>query len=388
MHTPHNVMDMDASTLFVSYPWQTKEKMKRSQNIPDINNAISPESNIIEVHDPESSRAYIEILSPIQLTLECCRGISDADFTNILMLSPEQSFFYRIDSGSSVNKFNARQPHRHNFFELMIILDGEISQQIEGNDYLYRAGACCVINRNIKHREKFHGSARVLFIGMSAEFISQLISEQTEFYFQNENFNGNSVFDFLKDNMESEEMKNYLDIFPSFQNQHSIVKLRTFSDYLLRLMMFPTLGATYGIKNAICSLFSYLNDKNSFHATPVRLHTGSDLLLFSRVSHLLEDTDGCLTRADLAALLNYSGNYINTVVKRYSGKCLYDYSLTFSLKKAAELIRNSDSSISSIATGLNFSNRTHFYHLFKRRYGVTPGEYRKSVNSQCSCCQK
>ena len=353
--------------------------MKRSQNIQNMNNIASPESNIIEIHDPESSRAYIEILSPIQLTLECCHGTSDDDFINILMLSPGQSFYYRIDTGSSINKYNARQPHRHNFFELMVILDGEISQQIEGNDYQYGAGTCCVINRNIKHREKFYGRAKVLFIGLSADFINQLMAEQSGFYFQNEVFNGNSVFDFFKDNMESEEMKNYLDIFPSFQNQHSIVKLHAFSDQLLRLMMFPSLGATYGIKNTICSLFSYLNNKKSFHTTPVKLHTGTDLLLFSRISHLLEDTDGRLTRSGLADLLNYSGNYINTVVKRYSGMCLYDYSLTFSLKKAAESLRNSNRPVSSIAAELNFSNRTHFYNLFKKKYGVTPGEYRKSV---------
>lgn len=162
--------------------------MKRSQNSQNMSNIISPESNIIEIHDPESSRAYIEILSPIQLTLECCHGTSDDDFINILMLSPGQSFYYRIDTGSSINKYNARQPHRHNFFELMVILDGEISQQIEGNDYQYGAGTCCVINRNIKHREKFYGRAKVLFIGLSADFINQLMTEQSGFYFQNEDF--------------------------------------------------------------------------------------------------------------------------------------------------------------------------------------------------------
>ena len=202
--------------------------------------------------------------------------------------------------------------------------------------------------------------------------------EQNDFFFQNEQFNGNSIFDFLRNNIQTDEQKNYLDIFPSFQNRNSIRQLHALSDRLLHLMLFPSLGSTYGIKNTICKLFSYLDDRESFHATPVRLHTGADQLLFSRISHLLEDTDGRLTRTELSRLLNYSGNYINTVVKRYTGMCLFDYSLTFSLKKAADMLRNSEESISDIAARLNFTNRTHFYALFKNKYGVTPGEYRKS----------
>ena len=339
---------------------------------------ISPDSNIVEVHNQDSRRTYMEILSPIQMTLEYCRGTADDDFINILMVSPEQNFYYRINTGSSLNKFNSRQPHRHDFFELMFILEGEIYQQIEGNDYQYSAGMCCIINRNIEHREKFYGEAKVLFIGLSSELISQLILEQNNFFFQNEHFNGNSIFDFLRNNIETDEQKNYLDIFPSFLNRNSIEQLHELSDCLLHLMLFPSLGSTYRIKSTICTLFSYLDNNELFHATPVRLHTGADQLLFSRIRHLLEDTDGRLTRTELSRLLNYSGNYINTVVKRYTGMCLFDYSLTFSLKKAADILRNSKDSISDIAASLNFTNRTHFYTLFKNKYGVTPGEYRRS----------
>ncbi|HIT89904.1 MAG TPA: helix-turn-helix domain-containing protein [Candidatus Merdenecus merdavium] len=341
-------------------------------------NQSSSENNIIKLHSADSHSAYIEMHSPLQLTLEYCRGTDESDFINILMLSPGQNFYSKIDTGSSLNKFNLREPHRHNFFEIMIILKGEIYQQIEGTDYQYSTGTCCVINRNIHHREKFYGEALVLFIGLSSEFITQLIHEQSSFYFHNEMWKGNSIFNFLKKNIDSEKSKDYLDIFPSFQNQNSIFQLHRISDRLLHLMMHPVLGSTYGIKSMICELFSYLDNKEAFHITPVSIKTSADLLLFSKVSHLFEDTDGRLSRAELSSLLNYSGNYINTVVKRYAGMCLYDYGLTFRLKKASELLRSSDASISSISASLNFNNRTHFYDLFKEKYGVTPGEYRRT----------
>ena len=337
----------------------------------------SAENNIIEIHNPDSRSSYIEMHSPFQLTLEYCRGIGENGFLNILMLSPEQHFYYKVDTGTSLKNFNLRNPHRHNFFELMIILDGEIYQQIEGTDHQYRTGSCCVINRNIHPREKFYGVAMVLFIGLSSEFISQLVSEQSTFCFQNEIWKGNSIFDFLQKNADAEVAKDYLDIFPSFQNQNSISQLHRLSDELLHIMMYPTLGSTYKMKSFICKLFSYLNNAEAFHITPVSIKTKSDLLLFSRINHLLEDTDGCLSRADLSVLLNYSGNYINTVVKRYTCMCLYEYGLTFRLRKAAELLRTSEMSVCSISSSLNFNNRTQFYQLFKKKYGVTPREYQQ-----------
>ncbi len=50
--------------------------------------------------------------------------------------------------------------------------------------------------------------------------------------------------------------------------------------------------------------------------------------------------------------------------------------MTFCLKKAAQYLTESSESISAIAARLKFTNRTHFYALFKEKYGVTPKDYR------------
>lgn len=76
--------------------------------------------------------------------------------------------------------------------------------------------------------------------------------------------------------------------------------------------------------------------------------------------------------------LNYSGDYLNRIVNKYSGLCLYDYGMTFCLKKAVQYLTETNESIGSIATKLQFKNRTHFYTLFKQKYGVTPKEYHQS----------
>ena len=61
----------------------------------------------------------------------------------------------------------------------------------------------------------------------------------------------------------------------------------------------------------------------------------------------------------------------NTIVHKYTGMCLYDYGMTFTLKKAEHLLSDTTASISSIALQLGFNNRTHFYKIFKEKYGIT-----------------
>jgi AraC-like DNA-binding protein len=84
-----------------------------------------------------------------------------------------------------------------------------------------------------------------------------------------------------------------------------------------------------------------------------------------------------MSRVELEQQLNYSGDYLNRIVNKYSGMCLFDYGMNFCLKKAAQYLIETNESINTIATRLNFSNRTHFYNLFKGKYGVTPKEYRQ-----------
>lgn len=349
--------------------------------------AYKDASNILEIHNSKSTiNSYYDMFAPIQFTLSYCSGLSDEDFFNVLSISPNASFFYTSPIVSDFHKFNARSPHQHSFFELLIVLEGNITQRLEDKEYFYPAGTCCLINQNVVHIEKFTGEAKILFIGLSINFIKELLSSHLTAYFPREEAaSENSIFQFMAANIQLEKGKNYLDFLPVFQNQNSISDLHKLSDLLLKAMMFPKFGSTYIIKGLVCELFQYLDNKEFYHISNVELNSSSDLLLFSRIGHLMEDTDGRMSRSDLENVLCYSGNYMNTIVNKYAGMCLYDYGLTFTLKKAERILTDTDKSISSIATQLGFTNRTHFYKVFKKKYGITPGEYRINARSSSPC---
>ncbi len=44
-----------------------------------------------------------------------------------------------------------------------------------------------------------------------------------------------------------------------------------------------------------------------------------------------------MTRTELEQLLHYSGDYLNRIVNKFTDMCLYDYGLTFCMKKSGAL---------------------------------------------------
>ena len=78
------------------------------------------------------------------------------------------------------------------------------------------------------------------------------------------------------------------------------------------------------------------------------------------------------------ALANPGGGFpgFAEIVKKYSGKTLLEYGQDIYLEEARRLLLDTDMSISDIITELGFSNRSHFYRVFRRAFGETPLDYR------------
>lgn len=335
--------------------------------------------NIIAVQGYDSTvDTTYKILAPLQVTVESCGSLEKDSHYSIMLISPIDHWLRSARMDTWFQNFNARTSHRHDYFELLIVLEGEIIQHIEGKDYVYRAGTCCLINRNILHIEKFTGPAKICFVGLSVGFIQTLLDEAKVLYSCDEqNVRTNPVFEFMQTNMGSEIIKEYQDLFPVPKNQSNNVALRDLTSRLIKALLKPSPGSTYFIKGIVCELFAYL--ASGFYATPVRLNASADYLLFLRIRRILEDMNGRISRAELSSILNYNGGYLNKVVQHHTGMCLFDYGMEFCFERVEKLLLTTDCSISEIAIQMKFTNRTHFYSLFHERYGMTPQEFRKKA---------
>lgn len=373
--------------------------MKKNTNIvnttSDIQQILDSSDSSINVQNGDSdfSRFY-HMNVPFQLTLEYCDGSEPEDYVNIVTLSFEKAVFYQESLSMKNYSYAKNAPHFHDFFEFVIVLEGTIVQKIEGKDYLYPAGSCCLINRNLRHMERYQSRCQVLFIGLSPEFVTELFSSAQNAFFTNEKtIYDSALYHFITTDLEIAGERAYLDFIPTYQNHRcvacqnhrsvtyqnhqSAARLHTMAENMIQTLLYPTFGASYQICGLLCAFISDLSSQAHYHCTTIQLDTNSDFLLFSRITRLFEESDGRMTRTEMEQLLHYSGDYLNRIVNKFTDMCFFDYGMTFCLKKAAECLTETEESISAIAARLKFTNRTHFYALFKEKYGVTPKEYRK-----------
>lgn len=152
-------------------------------------------------------------------------------------------------------------------------------------------------------------------------------------------------------------------------------------DEITNLTLNPTLGATLMIKALIYRIFYYLYNPSYYHTDSINLGTPAESALFARITHSMEKANGRISRSELANQLNYSGNYINRIVQKYSGMNTFEYGLSFSMQRTAWLLSNANQTVSEIIEHLGFSDRTHFYKLFNKEFGLTPRNYRIQFKS-------
>ena len=346
-----------------------------------LTEALTSKASSINVQNTQSDiNRFYHMDVPFQVTLEYCSGPEPEAYVNVITLSADRSVLYQETSAAKNYTHTNDVLHFHDFFEFVIVLEGNIVQKIEGKDYQYAAGSCCLINRSLCHLEHYHDKCKVLFIGMSPEFVSELFASAKASAFQREKEICNSdIYQFITADLKNPGEKAYLDFIPTYQNQQHTTKLHSLAEEMIHMLLYPEFGASYQIRGLLCAFMSYLSSPQYYHCSNICLDTSSDFLIISRVTHLFEERDGRISRTEFETLLNYSGDYLNRIINKYTGMCLYDYGMTFCLKKAAKYLTETNESISTIAEKLHFTNRTHFYSLFKEKYGVTPKKYRENA---------
>ncbi len=92
------------------------------------------------------------------------------------------------------------------------------------------------------------------------------------------------------------------------------------------------------------------------------------------------NTIGLPSVAYCAGEMNLSANYFGDLIKKETGKSAHEFIQLKLIDVAKERIFDGKKSVSEVAYGLGFKYPQHFSRVFKQYVGVTPQEYRSSMN--------
>ena len=90
-------------------------------------------------------------------------------------------------------------------------------------------------------------------------------------------------------------------------------------------------------------------------------------------------TDVNFSQSIMAEELGVSQNYLSSQFKAYFGVTMVSYVNSLRAEKAASLLKNTEMTVQEIATDCGFSNGDSLARVFKKKYGVTPSDYRSGI---------
>jgi AraC-like DNA-binding protein len=253
--------------------------------------------------------------------------------------------------------------HYHDFSELVIITRGQGMHHIDGFDYPVAAGDVFLIQGNIAH----------CFVGRI----------EMEHY--------NVMFDpagLTLPEAELRQMPGYQAIFhlePACRRRHRFdsrlqldhIRLTAVED-IIRQMQAEIMGSASGANAAIfgylVALIVFISRQYSTQATSYKR---KGLLRLGKLIGLLEKDYAKEWNLDkLARLSGMSKNNLLLVFKDATGQSPIDFLLNLRLRKAAEMLLNSDCNISETALNTGFHDSNYFTRQFRKKFGRPPRQYR------------
>lgn len=82
----------------------------------------------------------------------------------------------------------------------------------------------------------------------------------------------------------------------------------------------------------------------------------------------------------IAERFHFSANYVNGIFKEQTGETIPSYISNLRLNKARQLLVETGEPISEIAIKVGYSRPTYFSRIFKRKYNLSPIEYRNKFS--------
>ena len=163
-------------------------------------------------------------------------------------------------------------------------------------------------------------------------------------------------------------MDGYTEIMDSFNNLVKIYKNKgEFFELRLKSELF----------NFIYYLFKYQCEKKSVQSSYKEEATKNIKIV---LDYIRENYDKVIEISELSALVNFSSHYFMRFFKENMGVTCVEYMNDYRLNVATSLLTKTNMSINGVAEKVGVPNVSYFNRMFKKKYNMTPREYKKYQN--------
>ena len=261
-------------------------------------------------------------------------------------------------------RFQEFPEHTHDFVEMMYVCAGAITHRIANRTVRVAAGNIIVLGKNTKHsiEPSDYGDIGVNII-ISADLFEIMLGAIR----RDSALNTKSLESFLDHSHER------FRVFPTAQNIEignllenmifsNLVRQKT-EDYLLEQSI--RLLCCY-----LCALSDAPADEDEVSYTE---------LTKKRIIKYIRSTYSTATLTEVAQMLGLSPTYLSRWICANFGKSFKQLLMDERFSVAKDLLATTRTPIGDIIINVGYENSSYFHKEFKKRFGMTPNEYRKDA---------
>lgn len=250
--------------------------------------------------------------------------------------------------------------HTHDFIEIVYVLSGEMTHEIDGCRYRTARGDLLFMNYGCKHAFSAEGTYSYVNILFSPALMADaVITAQNAF----------SVLSLSAFNeLRAAQDFGCVHFFGQEREQIEAMVLSMLEEYEKKQTSWETV-----LGNLLTNLIIRMLRKNERG-----MERGELLGIWQSLSEYIDQNlDTRLTLGALAEKCFYNPSYFSRVFKEKFGVSLTEYITKRRLSYAKELLAQSELSMEEIADRAGFADKNSLYHAFSRYLGTKPGEYRR-----------
>ena len=257
------------------------------------------------------------------------------------------------DSSVFFNFVNTDYPvlHQHNHWEIQVVFEGKIKHTINGVSSTITRGDCSIIRPCDRHKLEFIHTTDRNYQHINFGFSQEVAKKLFSLYIPYESLI-NSTFP-LSFTLPNEELTSLMD------------KLL----YIQTLKKTPYETSTLLIINALAIRY--------FEQT-LNLPSSYPDWLKNFINYINSPTHLDRSVEALAELTPYSYSHLSRIFKTYVNVSLSEYITEIKMTYAKRLLRTTDLTTLQISSMLFYDSLSTFNHNFKKKFDITPTEYRKS----------
>lgn len=278
--------------------------------------------------------------------------MSDAMLRAAALIDPQLQANYHIET--SIN--NTYPSHYHDYYEIFVITTGKCKHKINELEQYLEKGSMVFVRPADVHSYDFWGNSDCQFVNIN--FSSSLVNECFDFF-------GNRTFE---QELKSSEVSPYSIL--SGSDMDSVIKK---SEHILLYSTVDKTKARLLAKSLLVDALTYffLNDQGSSKKSSPHWF---DSLLFQMQKK--ENFTAGIEK--LYSISDKSTGHLNRVFKQYLNTTPTVYINRLKLNYARNLLLTTNMTILEVSFEAGFENLSHFYHLFKDNFGVSPKKIRSN----------